>query len=150
MTPQDIPDPIEKRDRIYGDDTSPDELEELGNQFLKHEYFSDALDAYIEGDIEEGGRKVLEKATELGNYFLINRIHQQWPDLVDQDTWQDAGQTAEEQGRLTDAVKLYYAGDFTDDLQRAEEQLEDELGHAVPAVVKSDTADAKEKDQLDE
>ncbi len=150
MTPQQIPDPIEKRDRIYDDDTTPDELKELGDRFLEQEYLSDALDAYVEGDIEEGGQNVLEKATELGNYFLINRIHQQWPDLVDQTVWKQSGKNAEKKGRLTDAVKLFYAGDFTDDLERAEEKLEQELGHAVPAVVKSDTADAKEKDQLDE
>lgn len=150
MSPQQIPDPIEKRDRIYSDDTSPEELQNLGDGFFDQNHLSDALDAYVEGDIEEGGRKVLEEAIEAGNYFLINRVHQQWPQLVDHDVWQNAGKKAEEKGRLTDAVKLYYAGNFEDDLERAEEKLEDELGHAVPAVVKADTADAKEKDQLDE
>lgn len=150
MTAADLPDPIEKRDKIYGDSTDPEDLRELGNRFFQHEHFPDALEAYVEGDIEKGGKKVLEEAKQQGNYFLINWINDQWPQLVDDQTWKTAGKNAEEAGRLTDAVKLYYAGDFSSDLDRAEEKLEEELGHAIPAVVRADTADAKEKDQLED
>lgn len=150
MPASNLPDPIEKRDQIYGDSTDTEDLRELGNRFFEHGHLPDALEAYVEGDIEKGAKKVLEKAREQGNYFLINTINEQWPQLVNENTWKTAGENAEDAGRLTDAVKLYYAGDFSGDLNRAEEKLEDELGHAIPAVVRADTADAKEKDQLED
>ncbi len=150
MTEPNIPDPIEKRDQIYGENTTPDQLKDLGDRFFKAGYYPDALEAYVEGDIQDGGERVLERAVEQGNYFLVQKIDDQWPDLVDGTVWEEAGENAEEAGRLTDAVKLYYAGDYSDDRKRVEEQLEEELGHTIPAVVRADTADAKEKDELDE
>ncbi len=150
MTTNNLPDPIEKRDLIYGDDTDPDQLDTLGHRFLEEGYLPDALEAFVEGDVKKGGEKILEKAVQQGDYFLINWVHEQWPELLDRQIWMEAGQQAEENGRLTDAVKLYYAGDFNEEMNRVEQRLEDELGHELPAVVKSDTADAKEKDQLEE
>ncbi len=150
MTEPDLPDPIEKRDLIYGDDTTPERLKDLGDRFFEAEYLPDALEAYLKGDHRDGAERVLERAAGQGNYFLVQKINDRWPDLVDDTLWKEAGRNAEEAGRLTDAVKLYFAGDYTEDRKRAEEKLEEDLGHAIPAVVRADSADAKEKDELEE
>jgi len=144
-----LPDPIEKRDQIYGDDTTTEQLKDLGDRFLEAGAFTDALEAYLEGDVREGGDRVLDQAVEQGNYFLIQKIDEQWPDLVDEDLWKRAGTNAEDAGRLIDAVKLYFTGNHTEERKRVEQELEEELGHAIPAVVRADTADAKEKDELE-
>lgn len=138
-------DPIQKRDFIYDNDRSSEELKSLGDRFFDRNYYVDALEAYQEGDVESGGEKIRDVAIEQGNFFLLRQINSQWSNLLDQETWQKAGQHAMENGRYTDAVKLFYAADEKEKMKEAEEHIVEETDKPVPSVVRKDSADAKEK-----
>lgn len=137
--------PIEKRDLIYDDDTQPETLKKAGDLFFDEGYFSDALKAYINGDLKEGGKKIRNKAQKQGNFFLLRQIRENWDDLISGEVWEKAGDNAMENGRYIDAVKLYYAAGQTGKMNEAEEKVIEETGKPVPAVVRKDSADAKEK-----
>ncbi len=144
------PDPLDKREVIYGDDTTDEELRETGDLYFEENYLVDAIEAYEEADYKEGGEKILEKAVQTGDYFLVQRVDENWPNLVDKETWKKAGENAEANGRFTDAIKLYHAGNFSDKRKNVEEELEEEFGHSIPSVVIRDIADAKEKDEVED
>lgn len=145
---RDLPDPIEKRDLVYGDDTSDSRRIETGDQFFEENFIVDALNAYEEADHREGGENVLEKAVSGGNYFLVRRVRNNWPDLVDENVLRESAENAEETGRYTDAVKFYRDLGETDAMERVQEELEEKAGISLPEVVRKDIADAKEKDEV--
>ena len=84
-----LPDPMRRRDILYGSDTPPETLAEYGEAYEQLGQFDEALQFYSQGRIMDGLKRMKAKAHELGNAFMMKVIAKSAPELVGEDDWKN-------------------------------------------------------------
>ena len=122
-----LPGPIRKRDILFAERSTPQELSEYGHLFLKGELYWDAVEFFGGAKDEEGLKQVKEAGIEVADAYLLRRVARQMPKLVKPEDWLRLGEQAFGQEKYRDALEGFMRGGNEARKAEAEEKLA-ELG----------------------
>ncbi|MBI4575807.1 MAG: hypothetical protein HY722_06035 [Planctomycetes bacterium] len=107
-----MPDPMRKRELLYGPKVAGEDPTGLGDRFRGAGRLAEALEFYIRAGDRVRAQGLLQQAVEQGDAFLVERAGAAFPDLVDPDLRRRAARAAEGAGKWRYAATLYEkAGD---------------------------------------
>ncbi|MGE0710012.1 MAG: hypothetical protein AB7N76_25835 [Planctomycetota bacterium] len=149
-----LPDALERRNVLYGVPKRAPDYAKLGQRYAAAGRKSDALECFEKVTDQEQRRALIkgvqDEALKQGDYFLLNRTHNQAP--LGPSDWLAAARNAREAGKLRYALKA--AERAVDDglvselkaalgiVEPAAEAAEDEVVDEAALVEAADAADA--------
>jgi len=145
-----IPDPIRRRDILYSERTSPEELSKYGRTLLEQERPWDALEFFGIAKDEEGLRRVRDAATEIGDSYLLRRIERVSPGMVQPQDWVKLGEQAWELEKYRDALEGFTRGGDQDRRAQAEAKVAEAMPQAEEqpgAVMEEQGAEAPDEEE---
>lgn len=105
MPKQDLPDPLIKREVVYGDRPWPLSLEECGNRYQEMGQFMDALLFFHKAGSLEKIENLAQIAIEQGNAFLLEQIENILNRPRDTKDWEKLQKNAQKQGKESYATR---------------------------------------------
>ncbi len=118
--PAELPDPLHRRDILFGINTPKEVLVEHGRAYEEAGKLDEALQFYTEAADREGLERVKTKAIETGDAFVLKGVARTMPELVGEGDWKRLIARAEALG------KELYAGQARAALEGHLEALEPE------------------------
>jgi hypothetical protein len=94
-----IPDPLRRREALYGPDTPPETLVEYAAAYEQRGRIDDALQFYVQAGDQAGLRRMKSKALELGDAFLLKALARAEPGMVDEQDWRNMVAAADRLGK---------------------------------------------------
>jgi hypothetical protein len=94
-----LPRPLHRRELLYGLDTPPETLSALAEEYLEQGLIFDAADFFIQAKDRDGIKHIKKLAIEMGDAFLLGRVDEAMPDLVEKADWDELGRAAKSLGK---------------------------------------------------
>jgi hypothetical protein len=123
-----LPDPLKRREILYGVTTPPEALVEYGMAYEEAGRMDDALQFFEQAKDAKGLGRVKEHALEAGDAFMLKRIAKAMPDLVAPADWERMAKHADELGKVLFAEQARQA--LAGHLEAAEPEEKQGLGKA--------------------
>ena len=125
-----LPDPLQRRDILYGQNTPAETLREYGDLYLRKGKPNDAVEFFGLACYKEGLRRIRQMAMEEGDLFLFSRAAEFLQEAVSPEDWRKLAKKALEKGKLLFALKCFEKlGDregIHETRERLGEQIQDE------------------------
>jgi hypothetical protein len=125
-----LPDPLKRRDILYGQNTPAEVLREHGDLYLREGRPNDAVEFFGQACYKEGLRRIRQMAMEEGDLFLFSRAAEFLQEEVPPEDWRKLAKKALEKGKLLFALKCFEKiGDregIKETRERLGEQIQDE------------------------
>ena len=102
-----LPDPLKRRDILYGRDTPAKVLTEYGELYLQQGRSNDAVEFFGEACYKEGLLSVRDMALKEGDLFLLSRAMEFLQEEVSPEDWKELAQNALEKGKYVFALKAF-------------------------------------------
>ena len=102
-----LPDPLKRRDILYGKGTSAEVLREHGDLYLHEGKPNDAVEFFGQACYKEGLQRIRQMAMEEGDLFLFSRATEFLQEEVPHDDWRKLGKKALEKGKYLFALKCF-------------------------------------------
>ena len=102
-----LPDPLKRRDVLYGQNTSAEVLREYGDLYLHEGKPNDAVEFFGQACYKEGLQRIRQMAIEEGDLFLFSRATEFLKEEVSPEDWRELGKKALEQGKHLFAMKCF-------------------------------------------
>jgi len=109
-----IPDSVKKRDILYGDDTDPAELSDLGRQYLAEERFWEAVEFFDRAKDDTGIADVKTAGIELADSYLLRRLEKMEIGDVTEADWLSLAENGLAAEKVRDAIEGFERGGQTD------------------------------------
>jgi hypothetical protein len=94
-----LPDPLRRRDVLYGPETPPEVLVEYGQAYEDAGRMDDALQFFEQARDRAGLARLKAYAFKVGDAFILKRIAKASPELVTPGDWEQLVQRAEGLGK---------------------------------------------------
>jgi hypothetical protein len=123
-----IPDSVKKRDILYGDNTDPEELSELGGLYLAEERFWEAVEFYDAAKDDTGIAKVKNAGIEMADSYLLRRLEKMEIGNVTESDWLSLAENALTAEKIRDAIEGFERGgqsERAEDLRSSLNQIEE-------------------------
>jgi tetratricopeptide (TPR) repeat protein len=125
-----LPDPLKRRDILYGQNTTAEVLREYGDLYLHEGKPNDAVEFFGQACYKEGLRHIRQMAMQEGDLFLFSRATDFLQEEVSPEDWRKLGKKALERGKYLFALKCFEKiGDregIHETRERQGEQIQDE------------------------
>jgi hypothetical protein len=125
-----LPDPLKRRDILYGQNTPAEVLREYGDLYLHEGKPNDAVEFFGQACYKEGLRRIRQMAMEEGDLFIFSRATEFLQEEVSPEDWRKLGKKALEKGKYLFALKCFEKiGDregIHEIRERLGEQIQDE------------------------
>jgi hypothetical protein len=122
-----LPDPLKRRDILYGKGTPSEVLQEYGDLYLREGKPNDAVEFFGQACYKEGLRRIYQMAMEEGDLFLFSRAKEFLHEEVSPEDWRKLGTHAMAKAKYLFALKCFEKiGDregIADARRRLEEQM---------------------------
>ena len=102
-----LPDPLKKRDVLYGKNTPTEVLREYGDLYLNEGKPNDAVEFFGQVCYKEGLRRIRQMAIEEGDLFLFSRATEFLQEEVSAEDWRKLGKKVLEQEKHLFALKCF-------------------------------------------
>jgi tetratricopeptide (TPR) repeat protein len=102
-----LPDPLKRRDILYGRNTPPEVLREYGDLYLNEGRPNDAVEFFGQACYKEGLQRIRQVASEEGDLFLFSRAAEFLQEEVSPQDWSMLGKKALEKGKYLFALKCF-------------------------------------------
>jgi tetratricopeptide (TPR) repeat protein len=102
-----LPDPLKRRDILYGKSTPEQVLREYGDLYLREGRPNDAVEFFGRACYKEGLRRIYQIATEEGDLFLLSRAAEFLQEQISPEDWRKLGKKALEKGKYLFALKCF-------------------------------------------
>ena len=102
-----LPDPLKRRDVLYGQNTSAEVLREYGDLYLHEGKPNDAVEFFGQACYKEGLQRIRQMAIEEGDLFLFSRATEFLQEEVSPEDWRKVGKQALDQGKYLFALKCF-------------------------------------------
>ena len=102
-----LPDPLKRRDILYGQNSSAEVLREYGDLHLYEGKPNDAVEFFGQACYKEGLQRIRHMAMEEGDLFLFSRAMEFLQEEVFPEDWRKLGKKALEQGKHLFALKCF-------------------------------------------
>lgn len=107
-----LPDPLKRREILYGKGTPAEVLIGYGKLYLEKGRLNDAVEFFGMAAFKEGLMEMKELAIKEGDYFLLEKVFEFLGEEGQRDDWLSLGKRALEIGKFTFAKKAFAkAGD---------------------------------------
>jgi len=123
-----LPDPLTRRDILYGKNTPAESLREYGDLYLRDGRPNDAVEFFGQARYTEGLRRIRQMAMDEGDLFLFSRAAEFLQEEVSADDWRKLGNKALELGKHLFALKCFEKIGDREGIKRARERL----GETIP------------------
>ena len=117
-----LPDPLRRREILYGRDTPREVLIEHGDLYAAEGRWNDAVEFYGRAEHQEGLLRIKGIALKEGDYFLFSQVMEFLGNPEDEG-WREVGRAAEEKGKLQFALKAYERCRDTEGVARVKEKI---------------------------
>ncbi len=91
--------PLVRREVLYGVRTPRETLLELADAYFNEGLVFDAADFLAQARDRDGLSRIRKRAIEMGDAFLLRRVHETFPDLVSDSDWDELGLRARSLGK---------------------------------------------------
>jgi hypothetical protein len=105
---------LEKRDLLNQQASSLETLKSWGERFEEVEAVYDAVDFYEKAGATDALHRLLDKAREDGNVFLVTRLCRALRIELEPEGWLHIGKKAEEAGMMSFAAQAYRSAGITE------------------------------------
>jgi hypothetical protein len=102
-----LPDPLKRRDVLYGKNTPSEVLREYGDLYLNEGKPNDAVEFFGQAGYQEGLQRIRQMAIEEGDLFLFSRAAEFLQEEVSPEEWSKVGKKALEHGKYLFALKCF-------------------------------------------
>jgi tetratricopeptide (TPR) repeat protein len=102
-----LPDPLKRRDILYGKNIPAEILREYGDLYLNEGKPNDAVEFFGQACYKEGLQRMRQMAIEEGDLFLFSRATEFLQEEVFPEEWRRLGKKALEQGKYLFALKCF-------------------------------------------
>ena len=89
-----LPRPLRRREILYGADTPPETLSALADSYLNEGLVFDAVEFFAQAKDREGLAHIRKIALETGDAFLLRRVKETMPDLIEKSDWDELARAA--------------------------------------------------------
>lgn len=142
---RDLPDPIKRREILYGKDTPPDVLREYGRLYLQEGRLNDAVEFFGRAGYREGLMELKQIALKEGDFFLLHHIGEFLQEEFPPEVWKALGKRALEMGKYHFAYKAFGQAGDPEGMRIAQERMAereggDGAGGVQPGGVEKPTA----------
>ncbi len=94
-----LPDPLKRREILYGEGVSPETLVEYGQAYEDAGRMDDALQFFEQARDRKGLERMKSHAFKTGDAFVLKRVAKVMPELVAPGDWEQMVRRAEELGK---------------------------------------------------
>lgn len=143
---KDLPDPLARRDLLWGEQKRPVDHAAMAERYLEHARYSEAFD-FVER-VTDAERKdalrarIRDEALREGDYFLLNRVDLVAP--VGEARWRDALRKAKDLGKLRYALRIARKLGDQPEVAALEQQLGIVTAVAPPPGVQAEPVEVPE------
>ncbi len=102
-----LPDPLKRRDILYGKNTPSEALKGYGDLYLQEGRLNDAVEFFGRARYRKGLLHIRQIAVEEGDFFLFSRAMEFLQEEVAPETWRELGRKAMEKGKYLFALKCF-------------------------------------------
>ncbi len=120
-----LPDPLKRRDILYGQDTPPEVLKEYGDLYLQEGRANDAVEFFGQACYKEGLFHIRQMALEEGDLFLFSRATEFLRQEVSADDWRKLAEKALEKGKYLFALKAFEKVGDREGIEKARKKLKE-------------------------
>ncbi len=121
-----------KRKVLFSEKGNPDQLRQMGQQFLEAGHFYDALEFFERADARELVRQVAEKAIDAGDTPLLMRAKRILSEETSEEEWSQTARHAEDAGLLAAARLAHEQAGHDDEVARLSEKLTEAAAEVEP------------------
>jgi len=143
MSDEELPDFYEKREILFGDSTTEEEMRSTGERFMRAGRYDDALEFFARCDAEDLVREIIETARERGDTPVFLRAKRVLGEETDKHEWDELAENALEQNSPSKA----YVAKMKAGKEEEAEQLKDRM---YPDEVLERQEISKEEEEEDE
>ncbi|HID07793.1 MAG TPA: hypothetical protein EYP10_11680 [Armatimonadetes bacterium] len=123
-----LPDPLQRREILYGKDTPSETLIECGRLYLEEGRWNDAVEFFGRAHYKEGLFELKELALREGDYFLMSQVSEFLGEELEAEEWKRLGQRALERGKFHFAQKAFGRAGDAEGLKLAQEKIQEMEG----------------------
>ena len=102
-----LPDPLKRRDVLYGQNTPAKVLRDYGDLYLNEGKLNDAVEFFGQTCYNEGLQRIRQMAIEEGDLFLFSRATEFLQEEVSPEAWKKLGKKTLGQGKYLFALKCF-------------------------------------------
>jgi tetratricopeptide (TPR) repeat protein len=102
-----LPDPLKRRDILYGQNILAEVLREYGDLYLHEGKPNEAVEFFGQACYKEGLRHICQMAIEEGDLFFFSRATDFLQEEVSPEDWRKLGKKALEKGKYLFALKCF-------------------------------------------
>jgi hypothetical protein len=122
-----LPDPLKRRDILYGKDIPEQVLREYGDLYLREGRANDAVEFFGQACYKEGLHRIYQMAMEEGDLFLFSRVTEFLQGKVPSEDWRKLGKKALEKGKYLFALKCFEKIGDREGIAEAKRKLEEPM-----------------------
>jgi len=123
MSDEELPDFYEKREILFGDSTTEEEMRSTGERFMRAGRYDDALEFFARCDAEDLVREIIETAKERGDTPVFLRAKRVLGEETNEHEWDELAENALEQNSPSKA----YVAKLKAGQEEEAEQLKDRM-----------------------
>lgn len=123
-----LPNPLKRREILYGKDTPPETLIEYGRLYLEEGRWNDAVEFFGRAHYKEGLFELKELALREGDYFLMSQVSEFLGEELEAEEWKRLGHRALEAGKFHFAQKAFGQAGDAEGLRLAQEKVQEMEG----------------------
>jgi hypothetical protein len=120
-----IPDPLKRRDVLYGQNTPAEVLKEYGELYLHEGKTNDAVEFFGQACYKEGLQRIRQMAIEEGDLFLFSRAIEFLQEEVSPEEWRKVGTKALEHGKHHFALRCFEKIGDREGIEKTREKLKE-------------------------
>lgn len=109
---------LEKRDLMSQTAASTDTLLHWAEKYEQEGRVADAIDFYTKAGARDALSRLLDRARDEGDLFLMRRLHQALGSVAHTEEWLALARKAEELGKFAFAAEAYRLGGAVEDMER--------------------------------
>jgi hypothetical protein len=98
MSDEDLPDFYEKREILFGDNTTEEEMRSAGEQFMQARRYDDALEFFARCEADDMVRDIIKDVLERGDTPVFLRAKRVLDEEVTDEEWERLAENALEHG----------------------------------------------------
>ncbi len=123
MSDEELPDFYEKRDILFGDNTTEEEMRSTGEQFMRAGRYDDALEFFARCEANDLVREIIEEVKERGDTPVFLRAKRVLDEETEEAEWEELASNALEHGSPSKA----YVAKLKAGKEEEAEQLKDQI-----------------------
>ncbi|MEF8788362.1 MAG: hypothetical protein V5A84_04770 [Planctomycetota bacterium] len=145
MSSEELPDFYEKREILFGDSTTEEEMRSTGEQFMRAGRYDDALEFFARCDADDLVREIIEDVKERGDTPVFLRAKRVLDEETSEEEWDELAQNALEHGSPSKAYVAKVKAGKEDEAEQLKERI-----YPDEVLEKQEITDEEQEEEDDE